>query len=569
MPVPCEDASQTARAAGATTTTANRMDAVIEDGVVRSSVQDVYIPDVDLGTFFRGCCRKYKDRIAMVDDATGETYSYRKMEDVCRRVAAGLRNLGFQTGDLAGIHSAVAADLIVAFYSTVLAGGRMVFAKGNLTQRQCQLLSAFLSSFAHTVYVTVFCDDANAEKTKAACEAVPSVKTLITIGQHEGMIRLSELKESTTGYSAAGIDPRGVLAIMYSSGTTGLPKGVMVSHRNFITQLVVSGDEGARLFVANDRMLGTAPFTHVSGLWLYSCCFTVGACVIVIAPTDPVSVLKAIERHKATVMLQFPTQAQKLVQCKCIDNLDVSSMTKVLIGGSTTPTLVAQGIIEKLKLKAFRHIFGMSETCGTVTVTPAGIDDYESVGKPVPMTHIKVVDVETREKLGPRENGEICVKGPYCCLGYLNKPEATRNLYDDDGFIQTGDVGYYTEDGKIYVVDRIKELIKCMDQQVAPAELEDLLVQHDAVKEVVVTGVPHREYGEAARAFVVLFQEDAASETLKDELAKLVADQAAFHKHLHGGIEFVTSIPKSDTGKNLRRALRDSYQKNTNKVGPF
>ncbi|KAH7984108.1 hypothetical protein HPB52_017092 [Rhipicephalus sanguineus] len=508
------------------------MDAVIEDGVVRSSVQDVYIPDVDLGTFFRGCCRKYKDRIAMVDDATGETYSYRKMEDVCRRVAAGLRNLGFQTGDLAGIHSAVAADLIVAFYSTVLAGGRMVFAKGNLTQLR----------------------------------ASPTVQTLITIGQHEGMIRLSELKESTTGYSAAGIDPRGVLAIMYSSGTTGLPKGVMVSHRNFITQLVVSGDEGARLFVANDRMLGTAPFTHVSGLWLYSCCFTVGACVIVIAPTDPVSVLKAIERHKATVMLQFPTQAQKLVQCKCIDNLDVSSMTKVLIGGSTTPTLVAQGIIEKLKLKAFRHIFGMSETCGTVTVTPAGIDDYESVGKPVPMTHIKVVDVETREKLGPRENGEICVKGPYCCLGYLNKPEATRNLYDDDGFIQTGDVGYYTEDGKIYVVDRIKELIKCMDQQVAPAELEDLLVQHDAVKEVVVTGVPHREYGEAARAFVVLFQEDAASETLKDELAKLVADQAAFHKHLHGGIEFVTSIPKSDTGKNLRRALRDSYQKNTNKV---
>lgn len=562
MPVPCEDASQTTRAAGATatTTTVNSMGAVIEDGVVRSAVQDVYIPDVDVGTFFRGCCRKYKDRIAMVDDTTSETYSYRKLEDVCRRVAAGLRKLGFQTGDLAGIHSGISSDLIVAFYGTVLAGGRVVFAKGNLTQREVQY------QFADSGPKLVFCDDANAEKTKAACEAVPSVKTLVTIGQHEGMIHLSELKKSPTDYSAAGIDPRGVLAIMYSSGTTGLPKGVMVSHRNFITQLIVSGDKGAQLITTNDRMLGTAPFTHVSGLWLYSCCFTVGGCVIVMTPTDPVSVLRAIERHKATVMLQFPTQAQNLVQCKCIDNLDVSSMTKLLIGGSTTPTIVAQSIIEKLKLKAFRHIFGMSETCGSITVTPIGIDDYESVGKPVPLTHIKVVDVETREKLGPRENGEICVKGPYCCLGYLNKPEATKNLYDDDGFIQTGDIGYYTEDGKLYVVDRIKELIKCMDQQVAPAELEDLLVQHDAVKEVVVTGVPHHEYGEAARAFVVLFQKEAASDTLQQQLAKLVADQAAFHKHLHGGIEFVTSIPKSDTGKNLRRALRDSYLKNGSKV---
>ncbi|XP_037559001.1 probable 4-coumarate--CoA ligase 1 [Dermacentor silvarum] len=560
MPVPRGDTSQALRAEGATTTTMDTMAAVIEDGVVRSSVQDMYIPDVDLGTFFRGCCRKYKDRIAMVDDATGETHSYRQLEDTCRRVAAGLRNLGFQAGDLAGIHSGVHADLIIAFYGTILAGGRMVFAKGNLTKREVQY------QFADSGPKLIFCDDANAEKTKAACEDVPTIKTLVTLGQYEGMIRFSELKGSPTGYSAAGIDPRSVLAIMYSSGTTGLPKGVMVSHRNFIAQILASGDAGARLIAANDIMLGTAPFTHVSGLWLYGCCFEVGATVIIMALSDPVSVLKAIERHKATVMLQFPTFAQKLVQCKCIDNYDVSSMNKFLIGGSTTPAIVAQGIIDKFKLKAFRHVFGMSETCGGVTVTPAGIDDYESVGKPFPMTHIKVVDVKTRDKLGPREHGEICVKGPYCCLGYLNKPEATRNLYDDDGFIQTGDIGYYTESGKLFVVDRIKELIKCMDQQVAPAELEDLLVQHEAVKEAAVTGVPHREYGEAARAFVVLFQDDAATETLKNELAKLVADQTAFHKHLHGGIEFVTNIPKSDTGKNLRRALRDSYQKN-NKIG--
>ncbi|KAK8782829.1 hypothetical protein V5799_015830 [Amblyomma americanum] len=184
-------------------------------------------------------------------------------------------------------------------------------------------------------------------------------------------------------------------------------------------------------------------------------------------------------------------------------------------------------MLEEIHNRQNVEVFGMSETCGAVTVTESSIEDYESVGKPAPMTYIKVVDVETREKLGPRQPGEICVKGPYCCLGYLNKPEATKNLYDDDGFILSGDIGYYTEEGKLFVVDRIKELIKCMDQQVSPAELEGLLVQHRAVKEVVVVGVPHREYGEAARAFVVLFQGTAASDALKKDIAKLVAGRQA------------------------------------------
>ncbi|KAH9361365.1 hypothetical protein HPB48_020259 [Haemaphysalis longicornis] len=226
---------------------------------------------------------------------------------------------------------------------------------------------------------------------------------------------------------------------------------------------------------------------------------------------------------QATLMLQFPTSAQKIVQCANFGDYDVSSMKTLLTGGSATPTVVAQGIIDKFKLKAFRHVYGMSETSGAVTATPASTDDYESVGKPVPMTQIKVVDVQTRERLDPGQHGEICVKGPYCCIGYFNKPEETKQLYDDDGFIQTGDIGYYTAEGKLFVVDRMKELIKCMDQQVAPAELEDLLLQHKAVKEAAVTGVPHPEYGEAARAFVVPFEEASADDALKENLAKLVA----------------------------------------------
>lgn len=543
--------------------TGTSMSAVIENGVVRSTIQDLPIPDVDFGTFIRSACRKFKDRTAMIDDATGERCSYQRLEELCCRVAVGLKKLGFRPGDMAGVHSGVNMDLILAFYGTLFAGGSMVFAKSNLSLREVEY------QFTDSDPSLIFCDEQNAEKTLKACKALPSVKTLVVIGRRPGMVSFSTLKQSPHAeyHPPEFIDPQDIMAILYSSGTTGHPKGVMVSHQNFLAQVLISGDGGARLLEKDDVMLGTAPFTHVSGLWLCSTSFSVGATFVILAKNEPEDVLPAIEKYKATQMVQFPTSAQKFVQCPLVDKYDLSSLKKLIIGGSTTPTMVARGIIDKLKLKSFRHVYGMSETSGAVTVTPDSIENYESVGTPCALTQIKVVDVITGQKLGVHQQGEICVKGIHCVRGYYNKPEATAKLYDDEGFLKTGDIGYYTKDGLFYIVDRIKELIKCMDQQVAPAELEDLLLRHEAVKEVVVTGVPHPEFGEAARAYVVLFQGFSESKALGETLKKLVADQSAPHKQLHGGIEFVSSIPKSDTGKNLRRALRDSYMKHVVPVG--
>ncbi|KAH6919859.1 hypothetical protein HPB50_029153 [Hyalomma asiaticum] len=160
---------------------------------------------------------------------------------------------------------------------------------------------------------------------------------------------------------------------------------------------------------------------------------------------------------------------------------------------------------------------------------------------------MKVVDVTTNEVLGPLECGEICMRGPTTFKAYLDMPEATAKAFDEEGFFRTGDTGYYTEDGHFHVAGRIKDLIKCMDQQVAPAELETLLLSHPDVKEVVVTGVPHSEHGEAARAFVVLRNGSQ--------------DLVAYHKQLHGGIEFLDKLPATETGKALRRKLREAYIK--------
>ncbi|KAM7281674.1 4-coumarate--CoA ligase 1-like [Ixodes scapularis] len=533
------------------------MEAVVEEKEVRSKTQDVDIPDVHLGQYFRSICERFKDRTALIDGITDERWSYAQLLELSSRVAAGLQKLGFGPGQLAGLHCEVTPDIVFAFYGTILTGGSIVFAKSSLTERELTY------QFGDSRPSLVFCDEANADKTKSACATISSVETLVIFGERENMVSFAMLKNTPLCelQSVPSGDPKQLLALIYSSGTTGFPKGVMLSSKNIVANACIISDPRHRSLDGNDIVLGTAPLTHVSGLTMFNVSIAVGACMVLLPGSEPSITLPAIDKYKATVMFQFPTYIQKLVKSPLLEKYDVSSVRILYCGGSSMPSVVVRAVRTKLNIKALRQGYGLTETCGTVSLTPFNSEDAESIGKPLAMTRMKVVDVNTGLKLGPCEHGEIRVKGPTCVSGYLNNPEATAKLYDSEGFLHTGDIGYYTEEGMFYVVDRMKEMIKCMDQQVAPAELEDLLLKHEDVKEVAVAGVPHAEYGEAARAFVVLSNGHSGSEALKTRLFKLVADQSAPHKHLHGGLEFVSSIPKSETGKNLRRALRDTFVK--------
>lgn len=181
---------------------------------------------------------------------------------------------------------------------------------------------------------------------------------------------------------------------------------------------------------------------------------------------------------------------------------------------------------------------------------------------------MKVVDIKTGRKLGPGDCGEIRVKGPMCFKGYLDMPEETAAIFDEDGFLKTGDLGYYSARGELYVRERIKDLIKCMDNQVVPAEVEEILQQHPDVLQAAVVGIPHAEYGEAARAFVVLKEgvpltTETQVESKKRQLMEYMESLVSTPKQLHGGVEFVAAIPQTDTGKHNRRQLREAHlQKN-------
>ncbi|KAH6945461.1 hypothetical protein HPB50_008653 [Hyalomma asiaticum] len=298
-----------------------------------------------------------------------------------------------------------------------------------------------------------------------------SLALIVIDGTCEGAHSLLELKETQLSENETILSqtPDTTLCIAYSSGTTGFPKGVQLTHRNLIVQVIAFGYTEP-VFERGDSYLCSVAIMHIGGFWSLFCYLGLGSKVVVLDTTDVGLTLSIIEKYK-------------------------------------------------------------------------------------------VVDFHTRQTLGPNQEGEVCAKSPASFKAYLNQPKATDDAYED-GFVRTGDKGYYTADGCIFLCGRFKELIKCMDQQVYPAELEELLAADPEVRHVVVAGIPHAQYGEAARAFVVHWRcltDPLEQQREAERLKQVVADRLAYHKHLHGGLEFLDNIPESDYGKGARKLLAKAY----------
>ncbi|XP_077501216.1 uncharacterized protein LOC144112008 [Amblyomma americanum] len=453
----------------------------------------------------------------MVDAKSGSRYTFGELLDTCRRVAAGLRRLGLQPGNVVAFKAATSSELLVAMCGTLFAGG-----------------------------ITAL------------------IKVIIGItGASGGATSLSQLKQSPLDdCESRNLCPDSVLAIIYSSGTTGSPKGVQLTHRNVIAQVVMYGLLGPSVFDKDDIVICTAPVMHIAGFWVVFGNLGHGCKLILLHTLDIGLILEAIDRHKPTMLTLYPTFLAKFEEHPLLEHVDTTSVTKLMTGGSLVSSSVLKKITLKLGLKGVIQVYGMTELGSCIAYSTPEMDDFRSAGKPGPFVEIKVVEENTRKALGPYQHGEICVKSPGAFKSYLNNPKATAETYEN-GFVRTGDLGYYTPDGRFYVCSRLKDLIKCMDQQVAPAELEELLSSDPEVRQVVVVGVPHPEYGEAARAFVVprrLLQPGSHEEQREAQrLRDLVAGRLAAHKHLYAGVEFLEDIPRTANGKNLRSSLKEAY----------
>ncbi|KAH6925285.1 hypothetical protein HPB50_003300 [Hyalomma asiaticum] len=233
---------------------------------------------------------------------------------------------------------------------------------------------------------------------------------------------------------------------------------------------------------------------------------------------------------------------------------------------STSGTVLTESFAKKILaafdgVRSLRNHYGMSESCGALCSSPKGESSSGNVGFPAPMVELKFLDLDTGNKVGPRQYGELYFRTPTVMKGYYKNPELVKEFMDDEGWCRSGDIMYYDEDGRVYFVDRLKDMIKCLDRQVSSVELESLLQNHPSVADAAVVGVPKTKYGDAPAAFVVLRCGISPSPELAVELKEHVASKTEKFKHLYGGVMFVERLPRNTNGKVIKRQLRLMYEK--------
>ncbi|MGE5333386.1 MAG: AMP-binding protein, partial [Nitrososphaerota archaeon] len=342
-----------------------------------------------------------------------------------------------------------------------------------------------------------------------------------------------------------------VVALPYSSGTTGLAKGVMLTHRNLVANLCQMEPSG--LVTAGDVVIGVLPFYHIYGLTvIVAQSLANGATIVSLPRFDFTQFLQTLQDRHVTVGFMAPPIMLALAKQSLVDVYDLSHLRIAMSAAAPLARDVEETVAQRLGCLVVQG-WGLTETSPDVTLSPIDATRIRlgSVGRCVPNCECKVVDVASGEDLGPNEEGEIWARGPQIMKGYLNNPAATNDMLDGEGWLHTGDIGYFDEDGYFFIVDRLKELIKYKGYQVAPAELEGMLLTHPAVADAAVIPSRDEEAGEVPKAFVALKREATAT---ADELMAFVAERVAPYKRIRR-LEFIDQVPKSPSGKILRRVL--------------
>ncbi|MGH2734424.1 MAG: AMP-binding protein, partial [Actinomycetota bacterium] len=377
------------------------------------------------------------------------------------------------------------------------------------------------------------------------------VEELFVLGEGEGAIPFTELM-GTSAPAQVEIDPRKDLVVLpYSSGTTGFPKGVMLTHHNLVANILQA--EQCQLVGPDDTLIAVLPFFHIYGMnVIMNIGLHRGATIVTMPRFDLEQFLQLIQDHKVTRAYLVPPIVLGLTKHPIVDQYDLSSLRLIMSGAAPLGSELATACGDRVGCYVMQG-YGLTETSPVTHVIPEDPAKNKpgSIGPVIPNTEAMVADPATGEELDPGELGEVWIRGPQVMRGYLNNDEATKVTIDGEGWLHTGDIGKVDEDGYFFLVDRLKELIKYKGFQVPPAELEALIITHPKVSDVAVIGVPDEEAGEIPKAFVV-----ATEELTPDELMGWVAQHVAPHKKVRR-VEIVDEIPKSASGKILRRVLKE------------
>ncbi|XP_050673643.1 uncharacterized protein LOC126971381 [Leptidea sinapis] len=504
-----------------------------------------------------------KDVVALINGATDEKLFYGEIAQDAMNLAVSLVRLGVKKGDVIALSSENRREYWSSVIGCICAGTTVTTI--NLTYTKDEL--KHVMNIGKPKYL--ICSPYAYKAHEKSYRSLGYLKKIIVYGaeKHRATIPYSDLTVPNATDAKWGLTENikyddflpvevngyDTVFLLYSSGTTGLPKGVMLSHISILT--CCSPTDEAPPLVS----LVITPWYHTMGLVTCMINFCRGRTSVYLQKFEVELYMKTIEKYKIEVLGVVPPILVAL--CKSNLQYDTSSVMLVTCGAAPLYEETAEAVKKRFpSVMAVLQGYGMTESTLILTFND-NTEKIGSVGTVMEHVVLKVVHPETREVLGPNKEGEICAKGVPMMKGYLGKDR--KEDFDDEGFFRTGDMGYYDEEGCFYIVDRLKELIKYKGYQVPPAEIEAVLLKHPGIRDAGVVGIPDTAAGELPAAFVVLQPGAALTE---QDIKNYVAENLSNPKHLRGGVRFLNEIPKNPSGKILRRELRKLVKSNKSKL---
>ena len=530
-----------------------------------------------IGNFLEKQVEENPDRDFMVYPDRNLRFTYKDFDERVNMLAKGLLSLGIVKGDHVGIWARNVPDWLTFMFATAKIGAVLVTVNTAYKSHELEYVLkqsdmktlAIIDGFQDVDYVNTMYELVPELKTQERgslkSEKFPFLEHVIYVGQekHRGMYNTNELMllgkhtdDKELLMVKKTVNNHDVVNMQYTSGTTGFPKGVMLTHRNILNNGYYIGER--QKFTGDDKLCLTVPLFHCFGIVLaVMAIITHGATMVIIELFDPLMVLAAVQKEKCTALYGVPTMFIAEFSHPMFDIFDLSSLRTGIMAGSPCPIEAMKKVVKDMHMTQITSVYGLTE--GSPGFTQTSVDDHlekrvETVGKELPNCEVKIVDPETGETLGPNQTGEICCKGYNVMKGYYKMPEKTKEVIDKDGWLHSGDLATCDEEGYYSIVGRIKDMIIRGGENIYPREIEEFLHTMPEVKDVQVVGIPDEKYGEIIGAFIILEEGvELAPEDIRDYAVTKIA-RYKVPKHIF----FVDEFPLTASGKIQKFKLREN-----------
>lgn len=543
--------------------------------------------NITVGDMLSNIAKKYPTKLAVKYIEVNYTRTYYEFNKEVDKYAKGLLGMGIGKGDHVAIWATNYPEWLILFFATARIGAVLVTVNTNYKEAELEYLLS--NSDSKALFICDGIKDIDCEKIiYSVCpelktskpgelhnEKLPFLRYVVSLDNwYDGMYNWSQIPYfgvliSNDEFNAIkhSIDPDDVVNMQYTSGTTGFPKGVMLTHNNIVNNGKAIGD--CMKFSSKDKLCIPVPFFHCFGMVLaIMAVVTHGAAMVPLLWYTPMKVMHAVEYEKCTAVHGVPTMFIRILEHRDFSRYDFSSLRTGIMAGSPCPVKVMRDVVDKMHMSEITITYGQTEASPACTMTT--VDDpleirVNTVGKEMPFMETKIVDPDTGEDLPDGTPGEFVVRGYNVMKGYYKMPEATAAAIDKDGWLHTGDLAIRDDNGYYRITGRIKDMIIRGGENIFPKEIEDFIYTHPDVVDVQIVGVPSEKYGEEAYAFVI--KRPGSSVTEKD-IQTYVANNMARHK-VPSYVEFIDQMPMTASGKIQKFVLRDMAKAKLNRESSF